>query len=143
MSFPRAGGDMTQENFLSGTPAHENRQHPFQMLLGIGVLVVGRQLHGQAQGHAAGNNGDLVHRVSARSHCRHDGVASFVICGILFLLVGENQGLALDAHQHFVLGHFKIFHQHKLAVSGAQPTALLHWRDFPNPRRRSPACRAR
>ena len=45
----RAGGDVVQENFLGGAAAHQHGELRFEKFLGVGVLVVDRQLHGDAQ----------------------------------------------------------------------------------------------
>src|ERR1700730_1811005 len=64
----RAGGDVPQENLFGGTSAHQHGQHGFQIFHGVSVLVVFRQLHGETESHAARNNCDFMHRVSAGGH---------------------------------------------------------------------------
>src|SRR5690242_6549198 len=85
------------------------------------MLVVDRQLHGEAEGHAARNDGDFVHGVGAGSHGGDESVAGFVVRGVFLLLVGKNHGLALDAHEDFVFGHFEIGHADELAVLARGP----------------------
>src|SRR5215469_2074697 len=116
-----AGGDVAEEDLFSGAAAHENGQHAFEMVLGVGMLVVGRQLHGEAERHAARDDSDFVHRVSTWSHGGDQSVPGFVIRSVLLFLVGKNHGLALDAHEDFVLGHFEIGHGDELAVLPSGP----------------------
>src|ERR1700687_3896073 len=66
----RARGDVPEEKLLRRAPTHQHSQHGLEIFPCVGVLVVFRQLHGQAQRHAARNNRDLVHRVGAGSHGR-------------------------------------------------------------------------
>src|SRR5208282_2710673 len=101
-----AGGDVAEENFLGGAAAHENGEHAFQVFLGVGVLVGFGELHGEAESHAARNDGDLVDGIGSGSHGGDQSVAGFVIGGVLLFLVGEDHGAALDAHHDLVLGHF-------------------------------------
>ena len=116
-----ACGDVAEENFLSGASAHQNRERALEISLRVGVLVIDRELHGQAQGHAARDNGDLVQRIGAGSHGRHQRVPCLVICGIALFLFRKNHGSALYAHHHFVFGHLEIGHEHKLAVLARGP----------------------
>src|SRR5882724_5479481 len=43
---PSASGDVPEEHFFRGTTTHQHGQHAFEMLLGVGMFIVGRQLHG-------------------------------------------------------------------------------------------------
>src|SRR6266853_1922376 len=116
-----ASGDVPEEHFFRGAAAHQHRQHTFQMFFGVGMLIVGRQLHGQAERHAARNNRNFVHRVGARSHRRHNGVSRFVIRGVFLFFVRQDQGFAFHSHQDFVLGHFEVGHQDEFAILARRP----------------------
>ena len=54
----RAGGDVVHEDFLGDAAAHQNGELRFEVVLVVRVLVVQRQLHGQAQRHSARNDGE-------------------------------------------------------------------------------------
>jgi len=56
----RAGGHMMQEFFFGDAAGHEDGDLRQKVILAIGVLVVDGQLHGDAQRHAARDDGDLV-----------------------------------------------------------------------------------
>jgi len=112
---------MAEENLFGRAAAHQHGQHAFEVFLGIGVLVGLRKLHRKAEGHAAGNDRDLVHRIGARGHRGDQCVARLVIRGILLFLVGQDHGLALDAHEHLVFGHFEIGHGDEFAILTGGP----------------------
>src|SRR5262249_24445111 len=57
----------------------------------------------------------------ARSHGGDESVASFVVGGVFLFLVGKNHRLAFDAHEDFVLRHFKVGHGDELAVLASAP----------------------
>ncbi len=116
-----AGSDMPEEDFFGAAAAHEDSEHGFQIFARVGVLIVFRQLHGKPEGHAARNDGHFVNRVRSGSLRGDERVAGFVIRGVLLFLVGKNHGLALDAHEDFVLGHFKIGHGDELATLTRRP----------------------
>ncbi len=122
-----AGGDMAEENLFGRAAAHQHGQRADEVILRVGMFVVDRELHGETQRHAARNNGYLVQRIGAGRHRRNQRVARFVIGGIALLFFRENHGFALDAHEHFVLGHFEIRHHDKLAVLARRPqSSLVH-----------------
>src|ERR1700722_3074835 len=117
----RAGGDVTEENFLGRATAHQYCEHGLEIFARVRVLVVFRQLHGQAQRHTARNDRHFVNWIGARRHRRNQRVSSLVIRGVLFLFVRQDHRLTLDAHQHFVFRHFEIGHHHVLAVLARRP----------------------
>src|SRR5579859_2388926 len=116
-----AGGDVAQEDFFRGTSAHQHGKHAFEILARVGMLVGFGQLHGEAESHAAWNDRDFVDGIGARSHGGNQRMPRFVVSGVFLFLVGKNHGLALDAHQDFVLRHLKIGHGDKLAVLARSP----------------------
>ncbi len=79
------------------------------------------KLHRDAQRHAARNDRDFVQRIGARSHRGDQSVAGLVVRRVALFLVGQNHGPALDAHEHFVLGHFEIRHGDELAILARRP----------------------
>src|SRR6266436_6029978 len=112
----RTSCDVAQENLFGAATAHQHGQHALQELFRVGVLVRLGKLHRQAQRHAARNNRHLVNWIGAWCHRRHQRVSRFVIRGVPLLFVRQDHGLAFHAHQHFVLGHFKIVHRHELST---------------------------
>ena len=112
------------------------------MFLRIGVFVIRRQLHRQTQCHTARNNRNFVNRISTRRHCRNQRVSRFVVRSIFLFLVGQDQGLALNAHQHFVLGHFKVGHQYEFAILACCPQSSFVGQAF-EVRARESRCAAR
>ena len=79
------------------------------------------KLHRDAQSHAARDDRHLVQRIGARSHRGDESVAGLVVRRVVLFLVGQNHGAALDAHEHFVLGHFEIDHGDELAILARRP----------------------
>src|SRR5579872_2173179 len=122
-----AGGHLLEEDFLGGAAAHHNGQAGFEIVLGIRVLVVERQLHGDAQRHSTRNDRNLVHGVGMIAHGGNQRVASLVISRDLLLFVAEQHALALCAHEHFVLGQFEVIHEYGLAIlAGGVECSLVH-----------------
>src|SRR5882762_9510830 len=83
----RAGGDVAEEYFFRGTSAHQHGQHRFQVSARVSMLVVFRQLHREAESHAARNDRHFVDRIGARRHGRNQSVAGFVVRRVLLLFV--------------------------------------------------------
>ncbi len=84
--------------------------------LGDGVLVFLGEVDGYTEGHAAGDDGDLVERVGVITQRGDEGVTGLVIGGNLLLFVGEEHRLALGTHHDLVLGYFEVVHVDRLAV---------------------------
>ena len=80
------------------------------------MLVVDGQLHGDAQRHAARDDGDLVQRIGVGQHRRHQRVAGLVIGRVALFGVADDHRFALGAHQDLVLGQLEIDHHDDLAV---------------------------
>jgi len=116
-----AGGEVAEENLLRSAATHQHAELCLEEFLRVGVLVVDGQLHRDAQGHAARDDGDLVDGIGARGHGGDHGVAGLMVGGVPFLFLGEDHGLALDAHQDLVLGHLEIVHGHTLAALAGGP----------------------
>ena len=112
----RASSDVMQEDFFGGTATHQNAELRFEKFLGVGVLIVDGQLHGDAQSHTARNDGDFVKRIRAGSQGGNQCVSSFVIRRVPFLFVRQNHGPALDTHEDFVFRHFEVGHGDEFAV---------------------------
>ena len=116
-----AGRNVAKEQFFGRAPAHQYGEHRFEVFLRVGMFVVRRQLHRQAQSHAAGNNGYLVNRIRARRLRRHQRMSRFVVRRVLFLFVGQNHRLAFDAHQDFILGHLEVHMHDEFSVLPRSP----------------------
>ena len=93
-----SGAHDIQEHLFRDAATHQNRDLRLKVVLVIVVPVIRRQLHGDAQGHAPGNDSDLVQRIGMRHLRGHQRVSSFVIRRVFLFLVGEQQRLALHAH---------------------------------------------
>ena len=62
-----AGGDVVHELIFGDTARHQNSDLRFQILFVVAVLIVKRQLHGQAKSHATRNDRDLMQRIGFRN----------------------------------------------------------------------------
>ena len=111
-----AGGHLAEEDLLRQPSAHHDGDHGLQILLVVVVLVSLRQLHGDAQRHATGDYGDLMQRIGVRQFRRDQRVSRFVISRDFLFFFGEQQRLALGAHQDFIFGQLKVVHQHRFAI---------------------------
>jgi len=68
-----------------------------------------------------------VKRVGTGSQGSYECVTCFVVRGVALFFVGQNHGLAFDAHEDFVLGHFEVGHGDELAVLARGPECgLVH-----------------
>src|SRR5450755_4155919 len=87
------GRHLFEEDLFSDASAHENGKLRLKVILGYGVLVVFRQLHGDAESHSTRDNGYLMKRIRMVAYAGHQRVAGFVIGGNPLLLVGQQHGL--------------------------------------------------
>src|SRR5262249_14257757 len=89
-----AGVDVAGEHFFgdaAGEPHLDERQRPLAAV--VGAVFLGER-HGDAQGAAAGNDGDLVEGVGVLAfEPLHDGVAGFVVGGGELVLLIEDAAL--------------------------------------------------
>src|SRR5262245_8573671 len=111
-----AGRALLEHDLLRRSTAEQDRDAVDQILLRVVVLVVRRQLLGQAQRTAAGDDRHLVQGVGARQQVGDQRVAGFVIRDGLLLLFRNDHGATLHAHQDFVLRVLEVDHLHDLLV---------------------------
>jgi len=91
------------------------------------MLVVHWQLHGDAQGHAARDDGHLVDGIGVGHHAGHQGVSGLVVGGVLLLLLREDHGPAFGPHQHLIFGGLEVRHHNLFAVlARRQQCRLVH-----------------
>ena len=123
----RASGHLVEEDFFGDAASHQDGQACFQILFIVRQLVVERQLHGQAQRHAARNDGDFMQRVGMLNQSGDQSVASFVKSRHPLFLVADDHALALNAHQHFVFGEFEIVLGDDFAIlAGRHQRRFIH-----------------
>ena len=96
--------------------AEQDRDLIVQVVARVVVLVVFRQLHRDAERHAARDDRDLVDRIGVRQHHREQRVAGLVDRRDLLLLLGDDHRAALRAHQDLVLGELEVVHADDLLV---------------------------
>ena len=76
-----AGGRVVEDHLLRRPAAHHVGELVEQLGAGLGVLVLVRQHHRVAEGPAARQDRDLVHRVGAGQRRRDQGVSALVVGG--------------------------------------------------------------
>ena len=103
-----AGSHLLEEDLLGAAAAHEGGEASFEIVLGDRVLVFLREVDGDTEGHAAGDDGDLVEGVGVLAQRGDEGVAGLVVSGGALLFVGEEHGFALGAHHDLVFGYFEV-----------------------------------
>ncbi len=111
-----AGGHLLEEDLFGATTAHEGGEAGFEIVLGDGVLVFLGEVDGNAESHAAGDDGDLVERVGVLAQGGDEGVTGLVVGGDALLFVREEHGLALGTHHDLVLRYFEVVHVDRFAV---------------------------
>ena len=107
---------MAEHDLLGHSTAHRPTDHVVEIPLRVRVPLFG-QAPGDAQGHAAREDGDLVERVAVGQHDREDGVAAFVDGGCPLLLGAEHQALAAGAHDDTVASVLEVDSLDLLAAS--------------------------
>src|SRR5712692_8202803 len=90
-----AGGLLLDDDFLGRAAAQQNGDLVDQVLLRVAVAIVRRQLHGEAEGTPARDDGHLVERIGARQEVGHEGMAALVIGGGALLGLGDDHGAPL------------------------------------------------
>src|SRR5947209_1259191 len=115
------------ENDLLGGPATEQDGDAIdQVLPRIVVLVVQRQLLGEAERAAARDDRHLVDRIRARQEVGDQRVAGLVVSDRPLLGVADDHRASLDAHQDLVLGVLEVEHLDELLVlAGRQQRRLV------------------
>ena len=95
-----AGRRVVEDDLLGRPAAQHVGQLVEHLVAGRGVLVLVRQHHRVAEGAAAGQDRDLVHRVGVRQRRSHQGVSALVVGGDLLLLLAHEPGALLRAGDH-------------------------------------------
>src|SRR5262249_10082550 len=102
---------------LLGQPAAEqNRDLVVEVVARVVELVAFRQLHRDAERHAARDDRDLVDRIGVRQQHREQRVSGFVDRRDLLLGFGDDHGPALRSHHHLVLRELEVVHPPDLLV---------------------------
>ena len=93
----------------------------------ITILIVLGQVHGDAQGAATGNNGDLVQGIIAFHQQANQGMACFVIGSQFFFILCHHHGAAFRAHHDLVLGFLELLHgDHAAVFACCQQGSFVH-----------------
>src|SRR5579859_2844919 len=122
-----ARSHLAEECLFGNTAAHHDGQASLEVLLGVSVLVVDRQLHGHAQRHSPRDDRDFVQRIRVLAHGGDERVTSLVISSDFLLMVGEQHGLPFRAHEDFIFGQFEVVHVDRLAVlAGGVQSGFVH-----------------
>src|SRR5438093_740526 len=111
-----AGGQGVEEDLLGAAPPHQDGDLTLDELLRVVVLVGLRKLLRQAERHPAGDDRHLVQRIASGHHGGDQGVSALMVGRHLLVVLGDDHGLALLAHEHLVLGPLEVRHHHELAV---------------------------
>src|SRR5690554_5684716 len=95
----RTGGHTlkAQSQLLGNTATKQATDRAGQVALGVAVLVLFRQEHGDTQCPATGNDTDLIDRVMLRHESTHNRMARLVVRGVPLLFLTHHHGLALGA----------------------------------------------
>ena len=111
-----AGRHPVHRDLLGDAAAEQDRDLIVQIIPRVVVLVVDRQLHRDAERHAARDDRHLVNRIGVRQHHREQGVARLVDRRDLLFLVVDDHGAAFRAHQDLVLRELEVEHANDLLV---------------------------
>ena len=114
----RAGGQVPVHELLGDAAAQAHDERVGDVLPLVDVALLERELLGDAERHAGGEDRDLVHRVGVLEHVREHRVAALVVGDHLLLLFAERHRLALQAHEHAVARGLEVFGVH---LFGAPP----------------------
>ena len=115
----RAGRHLIHKDFFSNTATHQDCDTRQQVFTIVAIAVFLGQLHRDTQCPAAGNDGDLVHRVGLISkHFSDHGMARLMICSIETLFFRHHDRPSLDTHDNFILSKLELLHRY-LASTGA------------------------
>ncbi len=122
----RAGGHLVHEHLFGDPPAEQHGDLVEHVFAVVAVAVLRRQAHGHAQGAAARDDGDLVHRVALGQQLADQGVAGLVVGRVAALFLGHDHALALGAHEDLVLGLLEVLHlDHARVAAGGHQGGLV------------------
>ena len=102
---------------FSDAAAVEGGDLAFQAAFGIAVAILFWQEHGNAEGAAARDDGDFVHRVVLRHDAADDAMPRFVVGSHFFFFVAHHHRAAFGTHHDFVFGVFHVLHGDFLSVA--------------------------
>ncbi len=86
------------------------------VLFAHGQSVVLWQAHDHTQCATTRNNGGFVNRLTLGHQHGRNGMTGLMVGRALFLVITHNKGATLNAHQHLVLGIFKLPHGDRAAA---------------------------
>src|SRR5213594_230934 len=123
----RPGRHAAERALLGRAPTEEDGELAEEVVLRVGVPVVERHLLRQPEGHAARNDGHLVHRVGARHQLRHQRVARLVVGDHPPFLDADDHRAPLGAHHDLVLGDLEVAHRDPvLVLARGEERRLVH-----------------
>src|SRR5438128_723217 len=123
----RPGRHAAERELLGRAPTEEDGELAEEVVLRVGVPVVERHLLRQPEGHAARNDGHLVHRVGARHELRHQRVARLVVGDHPPFLDADDHRAPLGAHHDLVLGDLEVAHRDPvLVLARGEKRRLVH-----------------
>ena len=105
-----AGGRVAEHQFFRHPTAEHDGEALENIVFREGVPVIDGQLLGDAQRHAARDDGDLVDRVRPGRQPGDQRVAGFVVGRVAAFGDAQDHAAPLRAHQHLVLGQLEVGH---------------------------------
>ena len=90
-------GDVAEDQLFRDPSAQDDGHIVVQLAARHQVTILRRQLHRPAEGHAARDDRDLVHRVGVGQRLRHQRVADLVVGDHVLFLLGDHPRLAFRA----------------------------------------------
>ena len=124
-SFCGAGRLVAEHELLGDAPAEPDDERVDDVLALVDVALLERELLGDAERHAGGEDRHLVQRVGVLEHVRAHRVAALVVRDDLLLFLRQRERLALEAHEHAVARGVEVFLVDLAARRGAPRTARL------------------
>ena len=123
----RARGQVPVHQLLGDAPAEAHHERVGDVLLLVDVALLDRELLGDTERHARGQDRHLVHRVGVLEHVGEHRVAALVVGDHLLLLLAERHRLALEAHEHPVAGRLEVLGVHLVgAAAHREQRGLVH-----------------
>ena len=112
-----AARHVVAHELLGNAAAQEDGELVEQLVLGLEVVVLGRQLHGVAERLATRDDRDLVHRVGVLEHVPHERMAALVVGDGGALRLGHHAGLLGRARDHALHGLLDLVHADPAVVA--------------------------
>ncbi len=101
-----AGRNIAENNFFRDAAAHFHGQTGKQFVFAISVFIFLRQPHCRSKRRAARNDGHFVEGFGVRKQLEQQGVAGFMISGVLFFFFTECETAVFLAPANFVARFF-------------------------------------